>query len=316
MSINRWIGPAIVVAALGCGTANPDFVIQNLLQRTVFAGTADVLTLPGGSTLEFSSATFSEDTVVVFSDVLLSSDSDIRYYPTATKEAGDLFAGLVVNTPADALLGDDAKVTFVLLQDATASAGQRYKVYRFDFENLHWNQWGSTTAEIVDAGGGASLVANATLPTTGLQGFIGSLALFDGMLADAVAGETEIQGTVVDAAGGGLSIDVAIYYRVGAARFPVAVINGRVPDDVVIDGLPVMLANTVDSDPDGSFTMQIPDNLIGQIVGFEFGREAQGGAGNVQDRFDLLDPPANPQTDVETMVIRFGENNIRSQPVT
>lgn len=307
------IGLGALLLAAGCGSGNEDFDTANLLQRTVPAGEAAQMQLSGGGSLTIPAGTFDTDTIVIFSNYFGGGDSAPLVFPTPTKVAEDLLGSLVVNTPVDARFEQNITVQFTLREPAAAavsaaSAGERYGVYRFDFDHGEWNLWGGTAAT-VEAG---AETATATLPTDGFTGFIGSLAIFNGLPAPDPALQTTISGTVKDAAGAGIATDVALFLNIGGILHPAAVSNGRVPAVTYDGGVAATLANTVDSAADGSFTMNLPDNLIGQNVTLEFGREDEGH--QTQSRFDIL-APATPFTAAEFMTVRYGANNVVSQPV-
>lgn len=299
-------GFLILLCALsGCGAGTNEFIADHSGQQSLDPGVAETLTLLSGAEIHFPAAAFAVETIVVFADVFASSDGTPAYFPTATMVAEDLVAGLVINTPADAVMGADFDVRFRIRDGVNVTVGQEYAVYRYDFDNLRWNRWGDTFATVQSAG--ADAYASATLPTNGMQGFIGSLALFVGNTTDVLPAvvPTTLEGTVYDENGDPLATDVAIYFLIGTNKAAAAVTNGRIPTGGTI-------ANTVDSAADGSFTLQIPENLIGQLVALEFGREDA--TRRVQTEFDVL-APASPVTAVESMVVRYGENNINSQRV-
>ena len=120
-----------------------------------------------------------------------------------------------------------------------------------------------------------------------------------------------------------MATDVGLYIVVGSKKYPADVDNGRVPTlpDPNNSSLSIANANTVDSQADGSFTITIPENLIGQFISLEFGEEST--AYQMQDYFDWLQPgddftaPALVPILEETphMVIWYGENTVRSYPV-
>jgi hypothetical protein len=294
-----------------CGNGNDGFVAPNAVQKTIHNGIVEFIELAEGQRADFPGDTFAEDTVVTLSNFFAGGDADITLFPTTTPVAEDLLASLVLNTPADAVFGNDVTVTFRIHAGiANLTPGDDYVVYRFDFENARWNQWGSVTATV--AANGTDLVA--VLPTDGMLGFIGSLAVFEGLEAGAVL-DTEISGTVVDGGGAGIATDVSLYVLVGELRVAVAVSNGRVPDALDPHGAPIVVANTVDSAASGSFSMELPDNLIGQTVAIVFAAEDDTRTNT--DEFDLLAPGDSTASDElrTTMVVRYGENNVRSAGV-
>ncbi|MCC7479798.1 hypothetical protein IT575_15270 [bacterium] len=302
-------------ALAGCGSGDEGFNAPNAVQKTIKKDTADSIVLEEGQSVSFPAASFDRNTVVTLSNFFAAGDADITRFPSATPESGDLFGSLVLNTPADAVFGADVSVTFRLAELASVASltpGDEYIVWRFDFENGRWNQWGGTTATV--QADGLSLVS--TLPTDGAIGFIGSLAVFDGLEAGAAPVATEINGDVVALGGGGIATDVGIYALVGDIRVPVAISNGRVPDALDENGNAITVANTVDSAADGSFSMDIPEHLIGQQISLLFGHEDD--AHQTQSEFDVLAPADLDDASVEyveNMVVRYGENNVLSRGV-
>jgi hypothetical protein len=184
MRITLAICCALLLAA--CGDINDDFTGANIMQRTVQPGTAATLTLAAGDSLTIPADTFDRETVVVFADVFTGTDASPASFPTATKESDDLIAAVVINTPVDRTFSANLPLTFDIIKPgedripSAVTAGEQYIVYRFDFDLLSWTQWGTTVATI----SGDGETATATLPTEGFTGFIGSLALFEGQLAD------------------------------------------------------------------------------------------------------------------------------------
>jgi len=317
----------LVMASAGCGSRNTDFIADNSAQQSVSVGEAVTLTLLSGASLQILAGTYTEEIIVMLSDLLVTFDSDATYFPTATKDPEDILAGLVVNTPVDALATENLQVTLAFRDGINATPGAQYAVYRFDHQGdetqitPRWNRWGSTVATVNSAG----TLATATLPTADFRGYVGSLGLFVGHTVDllpAVA-PTTVTGVVRADGGGNLATDVGLYIVVGAKKYAANVTNGRVPalPDPNNDSLSIIHANTVDSLADGSFTITIPENLIGQFISLEFG--AENAAHQMQDYFDWLEPaddvdaPGLTPALVETphMVIWYGDNKVRSYPV-
>lgn len=303
MRIAVWVLAVVLLGLSACVSGADEFAGDHNGQATLEPGVDETLDLLSGAAAHFPALTFGIDTIVILADVFASTDAVPDHYPTATHVGEDLLAGLVVNTPADCVMEANIDVTFRLINEGSATAGEEYAVFRFDFDNLRWNRWGGTFATI-QAG---ATTAKATLPTDGMRGFIGSLAIFKGLTMAALPAvePTTIEGTVVDASDNPLSTDVGIYFIVGTTRVAVPITNGTIPAGGTV-------ANTVNSDAAGHFTMQIPESLIGQVIDLEFGREDANLA--VQRLFDVL-APATPATAVDSMILRYGENNVVSQPV-
>jgi len=298
------------LAACG-GSGTEDFVAARIVQRTVKAGEAEVtieLSL-NKSKLVIPAATFSKDTIVIFSDEPRGVDTAMLYFPTPAHAATDQLSCLILNTPIDALLATDLQVTFVLPATPVVAGGAQLILYRFDYasDDPHWNVWGAANATVSADGH----TATATLPTTGLRGYIGSIALFNGMTADQAPDRTTtIAGIVKDASDAPLaSIDVAVFVMVGNTKYPTEIANA----DRHAPAAGGAVKNVIDTGADGSFSIEVPDNLVGQMVHLRFGLEAANYL--AQDHFDIL-APAKPATDVEALIVRFGANNVLPRPLT
>jgi len=350
MRVIRWIMPVVAVFLLGCGAGQSDFTAEHAAQLTIPVNQGATLALPAPSTAQvsFPPDTFSEEVIVMLGDQLLRTDASWRYFPTVdqaaitdqnaaqleTAHAGDVYAALVVNTPADVMFNRDVTVRFAPYETAALQSGESYAVYRFDFQSdsadssiqPRWNRWGNDVVATVVAGGA---YAEATLPTTGFYGLIGSLAIFKGHTAAALAAPeqtTRIYGKVVNESGNGIASDVGLYLTIGGRQYPAGLDApyGRTPVGVAhpfLDGQLITARNTVDSDSDGLFEMILPDRLIGQFVHLEFGTESA--AYQTQLEFNLLDQDADPDNsqalvlleETANMVIWYGENKAVSLPV-
>ena len=296
-----------LMAALSACTSNgfaDDFVSDNIVQETIDPGMEDTLTLTSGAEVHFPASMFNETTTVLFSDLLAGLDGEVSSYPTPTQLGEDLLAAAVVNTPVDKTYDANAGLKFAFRDGTTPEGpGTEYLVYRFDFDNFEWYRWGDTVA-VVDASGD---FANAVLPTDEMPGFIGSLALFKGLTAASQPAPvtTTIEGRVIDGAGSGIATSVSLYYLVGSIRLPVDALNGTIPTGGEF-------ANVVTSDASGDFSFEVPDQLVGSLVGLVFG-EFDDSVGE-QDEFDIL-APATVRNEAESMVVRYGVNNVISQPL-
>jgi hypothetical protein len=350
MRVERWILPAVAVFLIGCGSGRSDFATEHAAQLTISLGEAATLALPSPSMAQvyYPAGTFGEEVIVMLGDQLLRTDASWRYFPTVNQAAiteqntaqmeedhiGDLWGALVVNTPADVQFHRDVTVRFSPTDTADLQSGETYVVYRFDFQSdtadsdlaPRWLRWGNDVVATVVAGGA---YAEATLPTTDFYGYVGSLAIFKGQTAAALAGTeqtTRIYGKVINSSGAGIATDVGIYVTIGGRQYPAGLEdpNARTPVNVshpFIEGQVISVPNTVDSDADGLFEMLIPDRLIGQFVHLEFGTESA--AYQTQYDFDLLAQTADPDNSqalvllaqTTNMVIWYGENKLRSLPV-
>lgn len=299
-----WLVALTLVALVlnSCSSGTHEFTSATDVQRKVAPDEAVTLDLELGYSLTLPAGTFANNTIVLFSKRLYNELTFARF-PTPTQAVGDLIGGVVINTPADVLLLKNATLTFGLDAASGAVAGDQLIVYRYDRYSGYWNVWGSSFAT-VDASGAT---ATATIPTADFLGFVGSLALFKGMTTATLPLDksTFIEGTVRNTQDQPIATDIALYVVVGSKKFPAAVIGGRTPAGGSV-------ANAIDSEADGSFTIQLPDNLIGQQVNLEFGREDANY--RTQDLFDVL-APAVPVSAATTMVIRFGVNHVQARPV-
>lgn len=316
---------AIAVTMAGvlvaCGSGEDDTESQHQIMRTLDGISAASITLVGGTTVNFPANTFESETIVIIADLFLSNDATSVYFPTTTPESNDLLGAIVINTPIDEMLHHNLGITFEL-QDFDAemtpsqvggvAAGQEYAVYRFDFDNLRWNRWGDTSVTI----DGGRMFATGLIPTDGMRGFIGSVAIFRGNDLNSLPApvQTTLSGRLVDNQGNAVATDVGIYLMVGALKYAASLDNGRIPDllQPTDERQQIDKFNTVNSGADGWFTMELPDNMVGQLVNLEFGHEQAGRI--IQEEFDVL-APANPVNELISTVIRYGENNIISRPV-
>jgi hypothetical protein len=317
----------LLLPLISCGGGESDFTGEHTAQKTLEAGEGDTISVPGGAFVQILADTYARAVTVMFSDLLAHADGDARYYPTGTEDPQDLIAGVVINTPADAVALEDMSVQFAVREGVSVTPGTEYAVYRFDYQedeellSPRWNRWGDTMATIDGTGNFAS----ATIPTSDLIGFVGSLAIFEGLTVAALPAvePTVISGRVEAAGGGGLATDVGLYAMVGAEKHAVDVLNGRAPalPDPFNEGEDIAAENTVDSAADGSFTIEIPECLIGQYIALEFGHESAGH--QLQELFNVLDPaedldaaePLLLLAGTENMVIWYGENKVISEPV-
>jgi hypothetical protein len=310
-----------LLALLGCGSKTAaDFVSTTVASTTIVGGAATVLAMTGNTfSVSFPANTFTKDTAVIISTEMSpasaadASDPFLQYYPTPTKQLTDLISGLVVNTPVDRSFNQDITVRFSFFDEAARTPGDQYLLYRFDFDNLVWNRWGNIAAT-VDGGG---RTATVVLPSTGLRGFIGVIALFKDLLVtnQSAYTPTTIHGKAVDELNAGIVTDVGLYFYVGTILFPVnlpASSGARIP-------LGGTYRNTLTTDAGGVYTFTVPDYLVGQQVNLELGREDENRL--AQRRFNILNPISPNVTDsrnfenVEALTIRYGVNNLVSMPV-
>jgi len=349
MRYYSWLCILLIAALIGCGSGNDDFLTEDSGQWTVTANQAATLSLaaPSLAQVQIPAGTFGEDTIIMLGDDLLREDGSWRYFPTVDQSAiteanedamgeahaDDVLAGLVVNTPADAYFANNITVRFDIRDEVTVTAGDVYVVYRFDHQDDNddieprWYRWGNDTFATVDAGGET---ATAVLPTAEMRGYIGSLAIFAGLvetIMEPSEQDTVVRGRVVDGNGNGVATDVGMYIPIGGLLYPVnlPVGSAEVPVNVphpVRDNVIITERNTLRTGADGLFEFLIPDKLIGQYVALKFGTESQ--IYEEQDEFDLLVPGADPSnpgslvllSETENMVIWYGTNSLISRPVS
>src|SRR5690606_33903085 len=117
---------------------------------------------------------------------------------------------------------------------------------------------------------------------------------------------TEIRGRVLDRNGNGVSTDVELNYLIGEEKHPVRLLNGTFPSGG-------NAASIVLSDSSGNFVMQVPDIYISQIFNVSFG--VHDSSVDDQEEFVINLPHPIRDDEVNNLVIRYGENNIVSEPV-
>jgi hypothetical protein len=316
-----WLVLALVaLAGAGCSGSNGEtFQTVTSAQTTIINGAATTLALTSNlESVTFPANCFSRNTIALISSDLAPAaaarddDPYLTYYPTTTKAVTDLIAGVVINTPVDRLYHGNVDVKLFFYDGFSRIPGDQYLVYRFDFNDLVWDRWGAVVAT-VDPGGAT---ASFTLPTAGFRGFIGSLALFKGLQPGTSPAytPTTLTGTVYDESGGPLSTDIGLYYYVGTVQYPVDLPAGSGAH--VPAGGPYR--NTFSSVADGTFSITLPDYMIGQALNIEFGREDD--TRLAQPNFNIVSPQYSNYvgqvfTNVPVVTLGYGVNVVQSQPV-
>jgi hypothetical protein len=303
----------LILAVSGCGQGDSEFISDNLIEKVFENSEAARLTLTSGAYVDFPAGTFAERQLVTVSDLLGGSDNVPESFPTTTKLLTDRIAGIIINTPVDAVFHQDLGIRFHLEVSQTpgtamviyihdSDLGSRRETYDNDY--VSWHRYGAYTAT-VDASGN---FADFTLDTSGNRGFIGTLALFGGhtLAAQGNPVVTEVRGTVRNKDGAGVSTDVELNYLIGAEKFPVPLLNGSTPAGGNV-------ASIVTSDAAGNFVMQVPDIYISQIFNLSFGFHDSGHSD--VELFTVNLPYPIRDEDVKNFVMRYGTNNISSQPV-
>ncbi|MCB1218781.1 hypothetical protein KDL44_15465 [bacterium] len=313
--MHRLILPALLLlmALAGCGSGDSEIIADNLVEKVFNNGEAARLELASGAYVDFPSGTFADRQVVSISDLISGSDNVPESFPTTTKSITERVGALIINSPVDALFERDISLRFALTDQQTpgtefvlfihdSDLGSRIETYDNDY--VTWYRYGSYTATVDSSGN----FATASLDSSGNRGFIGTLGLFRGLTASAMgaAETTEVRGRVLDQNGSGVSTDVELNYLIGEERFPVRLLNGSVPSGGSV-------ASTVISDSSGNFVLQVPDFYISQIFNVSFGMHDSGHSD--QDEFVVNLPHPIREDEVNNLVIRYGTNNITSEPV-
>ncbi|MCB1187562.1 hypothetical protein KDL29_10385 [bacterium] len=303
----------LILALAGCGSGDSEIISDNLVEKVFNNGEAARLELASGAYVDFPSGTFADRQVVSISDLLSGSDNVATTFPTTTKSINDRIGALIINSPVDALFERDITVRMKL--DSAQTPGTEFVLYihdsdlgsrteTYDNNYVTWYRYGSYIATVDSTG----IYATFTLDTDGNRGFIGTLAVFrNHTLADmGSAATTTVSGRVLDKNGSGVSTDVELSYLVGEERYPVRLLNGTIPSGSNV-------ASVVFSDASGNFSMQVPDFYISQIFNVSFA--VHDSNRSEQDEFVVNLPYPIREDEVNNLVIRYGENNIVSEPV-
>ena len=313
--MHRLILPALLLlmALAGCGSGDSEIIADNLVEKVFNNGEAARLELASGAYVDFPSGTFADRQVVSISDLLSGSDNVATTFPTTTKSINDRIGALIINSPVDALFERDITVRMKL--DSAQTPGTEFVLYihdsdlgsrteTYDNNYVTWYRYGSYIATVDSTG----IYATFTLDTDGNRGFIGTLAVFrNHTLSDmGSAATTTVSGRVLDKNGSGVSTDVELSYLVGEERYPVRLLNGTIPSGGSV-------ASVVFSDASGNFSMQVPDFYISQIFNVSFA--VHDSNRSEQDEFVVNLPYPIREDEVNNLVIRYGENNIVSEPV-
>ncbi len=189
------------------------------------------ITLESGARIHFPSSCFNISTIIVFSDTIVGPEREADTYPAGTP---GLVSYLTINNPAteDNQFQRDVTVTFnIRVGDLTD--GTEYWVYRYDDLEGKWLRFGTAIATVTSEG----TLATATLPTTGIAYYIGSIGLFDGLLAEggALPGDAAgiVTGVITDAVTEEPveGVDVMLYLVDGGETLPHDFLNGEADPD-------------------------------------------------------------------------------------
>jgi len=230
---------------------------EHTQEISVDAESGGALTLESGARIFFPPGTFDMSTIVVFSDTIVGPEREGPTYPEGTT---GLISYLTINNPAaqDNQFHQDSTVTFNI-RVSEIPEGQRYWVYRYDDVEGKWVRFGNAVATV----GTGGVTATATLPTTGIAYYIGSIGLFYGLTADGgdlptgVAGL--VSGVVTDSVTGDPveGLDLMLYLVSGEATTPHDFLNG-----VADPGNPNN-HNLVYTDENGRYELQFGESDIG-----------------------------------------------------
>ncbi len=163
----------------GGGTPSPlPGGAEHTQEITVSPAADAAVTLESGAKIAFPAGTFDVATTIVFSDTIVGTEREAETYPIGTT---GLIGYMTVNNPAaeQNQFQRDVNVTFNIRVSGIAD-GVRYWVYRYNDETMKWERWGTTFATVSADG----TLATATLPTTGVFYYIGSVGLFDGLTVE------------------------------------------------------------------------------------------------------------------------------------
>jgi hypothetical protein len=230
---------------------------EHTQEITCDPGTNAVVTLESGAKATFPAGTFDVATTIIFSDTIVGPERETPTYPTDT--TGPI-AYMTINNPAseDNQFHGDINVVFNMRITGVAD-DTRYWVWRYNDETVKWERWGTVYATVTDDG----TLASATLPTTGISYYIGSVALFanytvesGGLPGGAAA---VVTGIVTNSADDEpiSGIDVMLYLVDAGTPYAHDFINGVADPDNPNNH------NMVTTDADGRYSIQLGTSDIG-----------------------------------------------------
>jgi len=198
-------------------------------QVTIDPESGGTITLASGASVSFPANTFSQPTIILFSDNITGPEREANTYPAG---ATSFFAYVTLNNPAavENAFFADITVTFAL-RDAIAP-GTKFWVYRYDDASEEWVLFGSATATV----DGSGALATSVLPTNGIDYYIGSIGFFTELLAEGTVpggGAAILTGTVTDSATSEAvaDLDVSLYLISGGEELPHDFLNGEADPD-------------------------------------------------------------------------------------
>ncbi len=170
--------PALIFlsACGGGGGGNGDNLLPGrgeTREVTVSPDSAISIDLASGNKLTFPAGSFTQSTIIVFSDNIVGIERDTNTYPEGTQS----FEGYcTINNPASEANAFQKDVTLTLALRTAVTPGTKYILYRFNADNVKWEPFGSALAEVDSSG----IRATAILPTTGIFYTIGPVGVFTG----------------------------------------------------------------------------------------------------------------------------------------
>ncbi len=220
----------LVVWSCGGGGGEPSPLpggAEHTQQITVEPDGDTTITLESGARAYFPAGCFEVPTIIVFSDTIVGPEREGDTYPEGTS---GLVSYLTINNPAteDNQFQRDVNVTFNLRVEGIPD-NTRYWVYRYDDLEAKWVRFGDVTATVTSEG----TLATASLPTTGIAYYVGSVGLFNGLVAE--GGELPggaagiLTGLITEAVTDDpvAGLDVMLYLLDGGETLPHDFLNGE-----------------------------------------------------------------------------------------
>ncbi|MEP0814881.1 MAG: hypothetical protein HRF49_09495 [bacterium] len=202
-----------VLAAMlvsGCGTADNERRNSLLTETVISPGEDDFADMDSGTRVDFPAGTFRSETIVLISDTLVGTEIDAAYFPEG---AATVLGALILNSPVDTSFHKNITFTFVL--NTAVAAGSTWKIYKYDEFELAWIEIIGIVAQ-ADASG---LLASAVMPSSGVQGYGGSFALFAEKPSD------ESPNVPPELSGDGISMDPETPVENEVVTFSAAVVD-------------------------------------------------------------------------------------------
>jgi hypothetical protein len=257
MALNQMKYALLLIVALlawscgGGGTPSPlPGGAEHTQEITVSPTTDAAVTLESGAKASFPAGTFDVATTIIFSDTIVGPEREADTYPEGTT---GLIGYMTINNPAseENQFKRDINVTFNIRVTGVAD-GLRYWVYRYNDETLKWERWGTTYATVTSDG----TLATATLPTTGVFYYIGSVGLFSNLTVEGGGlpggAAASLSGLVTCSSNGDpvAGIDVMLYAVTEGGTLPHDFMNGEADPNNANNH------NLVYTDNDGRYEIQ------------------------------------------------------------